>query len=103
MKERVGQSDRAVARNGRVLLATNRPLTELDGAYAHVRLQTWHKIFLPGDQPTPYGVLLHVRVFDSEPGEAEYEASLVCPVDPSAALALDVGGGRWLEFRRIGA
>jgi hypothetical protein len=102
-KGRVGHGHRAIARNGRVLLAANRPLEELDGARALVRLQTWHKSILSDDPPLSYGILVCIRVLDGESGEAEYETRLVSSADPLSALALDVGGRRWLEFRCAGA
>src|SRR5262245_62037945 len=60
-KGQVGRGGRAVARNGRVLLAADRPLPELAGRAAHVRLQTWHRALLPGDPPEPHGILLCLR------------------------------------------
>src|SRR4051812_28608096 len=57
----VGAGHRAVARNGRVLLCSDRPAAELAGQVARVRLQTWHRAILPGDVPEPYGILLCVR------------------------------------------
>src|SRR5206468_2022091 len=59
-KAAVGPGRRAVARNGRVLLCSDRPLDALAGQPASVRLQTWHRAILPGDLPAPYGVLLCV-------------------------------------------
>ena len=60
-KGAVRQGHRAIARNGRVLLATDRPLAELADRPAQVRLQVWHRAILPGDAPAPYGILLCVR------------------------------------------
>jgi hypothetical protein len=50
-KARVGRSYRAIARNGRVLLATNRHLEEWIDRPAEVRLQTWHRAILPAFGP----------------------------------------------------
>lgn len=102
-KGRVGKSHRAIARNGRVLLASNRPLTELDGTLAQMRLQTWHKASLPNDPPRLHGILVCVRVIEGELGTAEFDARIVSHADCSSPLALDIGGRRWLEFRRVGA
>src|SRR5437870_1095548 len=60
-KGRVGQSYRAVARNGRVLLAADRSFAELTDRPAQVRVQIWHRVILPGDPAEPYGILLCVR------------------------------------------
>lgn len=102
-KCQVGSSYRAISRNGRVLLASNEPLTELLGFPAHVRLQTWHKAILPDDPPQPYGIVFCVRLLDRPDDRPLHSMRLVAAADPSAVLALDVGGGHWLEFRRAGA
>jgi hypothetical protein len=89
---------RAVARNGRVLLASERPLEELMGRVAGVRMQTWHKVILAGEAPEPWGVLLCIRC--GENGSARpYTARLTDHCEEGFALALDVGGGMELEFR----
>jgi hypothetical protein len=97
-KGRVGKGYRAIARNGRVLLASDRSLEELAGCVAVVRLQVWRRALLPGDVPKPYGLLLCIRS-DANPGaEAAYLARLVLTPDPAAVLTLDVGGCWVLEF-----
>ena len=95
----VGRGYRAIARNGRVLLASDLPPTELTGRPVRVRLQTWHKAILAGDVPSPYGLLVCLR---SPEGEVppEYEAQLVRQPGGSVPLAIEVGGGSLLEFRR---
>src|SRR5260370_18700991 len=75
-KCRVGRGYRAVARNGRVLLASDGPVTDLGGRVALVRLQTWHRAILPGDALQPYGLLLCVRTTEAG-GEPGYAAQLV--------------------------
>jgi hypothetical protein len=100
-KGQAGRGYRAVARNGRVLLAGDRPLADLAGRCVRLRLQTWHRTVLPGDRPKPHGLLLCVR---SAAGQGpEFEARLARHGDGSAdlALALDVGGGQALHFRRL--
>jgi len=97
-KCRVGTGFRAVARNGRVLLASDRSLEELAGRAVRVRVQAWHKKILTGEQPEPWGVLLCIRC--EENGSAEpYTARLTDQCGQEFALALDVGGGMELEFR----
>jgi hypothetical protein len=97
-KGMVGNGHRAIARNGRVLLATDRPLAELVDQPAHTRLQVWHRAILPGDAPEPYGLLVCVRgkLLSATP---PYVTQLVAAPDAAFALAVDVGGGRVLEFR----
>src|SRR5205823_14428060 len=70
VKQRVGPGYRAVARNGRVLLASDRQLVELIGCTAWVRIQTWHRALLPGDRPEPYGILLCIRSLPGSPTAA---------------------------------
>ncbi len=96
----VGRGYRAIARNGRVLLASDLPLTELTGRLVRVRLQTWHKAILAGDVPSPYGLLVCLRNLEGEDLPPEYEAQLVRQPGGSFPLAIDVGGGSLLEFRR---
>jgi hypothetical protein len=95
-----GRGHRAIARNGRVLLASALPLADLPGRAARVRLQTWHRAVLPGDRPKAHGVLLCVR------GGGEtvpaFSTRLVRAPEADFGLALDVGGGLVLEFRPLG-
>ena len=90
---------RAVARNGRVLLCSDRPVAELAGLAALVRLQTWHRAALPGDEPAPYGVLLCVRGL--ERGRPLYAARLAPRAGANGDLTLDVGGTLVLEFSAL--
>jgi hypothetical protein len=97
-KGRVGRSYRAIARNGRVLLASDLPLQELAGRIARLRLQVWHRALVAGNTPQPYGWLLCIR---SEPGPADqplYHARLTRSLDADADLILDVGGREMLAF-----
>src|SRR5262249_49179285 len=71
----VGRGYGAVARNGRILLASHVPVTELAGRVAVMRLQTWYRALLPGDVPEPYGLLLCVR--DAAGAEAALAAELI--------------------------
>jgi len=97
-KGRVGRSYRAIARNGRVLLASDVTLQNLVGRIARLRMQTWHAAVLPGDRPAPRGILLVLRTSDEETAAFECRLSRLSaePFD----LAIDVGGGSRLEFRR---
>jgi hypothetical protein len=90
---------RAVARNGRVLLCSDRPVAELAGLAAHVRLQTWHRAAPPGDEPAPYGLLLCVR--GRERGGPLFAARLTARDQAVGDLTLDVGGLLVLEFRAV--
>jgi hypothetical protein len=100
-KTAVGPGRRAVARNGRVLLCSDRPPDALAGQTASVRLQTWHRALLPGDVPAPFGVLLYVRCIDRVPGlePPAFGTRLVPRSEAAGDLHLDLGGGLVLEFR----
>jgi hypothetical protein len=102
-KGRVGPGYRALARNGRVLLASDTPLAELNGKVAEVRVQTWHRAILPGDKPKPYGLLLSVRKATSECRPSHIVALIDCTEEHAAEadLVLDVGGGTVLAFRVV--
>ncbi len=90
---------RAVARNGRVLLCSDRPVAELAGLAALVRLQTWHRAALPGDAPAAHGILLCVRGL--ERGQPAYAARLAPRAEADGVLTLDVGGLLALELRAL--
>jgi hypothetical protein len=94
-----GRGFRAVARNGRVLLASDRPVSELAGRIAELRLQTWHRVILSGEAPRPWGVLLCVHCL-GEGAEVEYAARLGHAEDKESDLMLDVGGGMVLLLQR---
>lgn len=98
-KGRAGRGYRAIARNGRVLLASSQTLAELADRIARVRLQTWHRFILPGEPPEAYGVLLYVQPLLV--GEPEFVTRLAREADGPFELRLDVGGGSALEFRRL--
>jgi hypothetical protein len=101
-KCRVGRGYRAVARNGRVLLASNVPIESLVDREAQIRLQPWRKVILPGERPEIYGILMCVRSVDPTPSEKrrgpKFRALLASETSTSAELALDVGGGMKLVF-----
>src|SRR5207253_2064575 len=97
-KGQVGRGHRAVARNGRVLLASDLPVTDLAGRVAAVRLQTWHRAILPGDVPEPFGLLLCVRVNPQPDGVPGWSMQLVDAREASGDLVVEVGGGKVLDF-----
>jgi hypothetical protein len=103
-KGRVGRGYRAVARNGRILLASHLALEDLAHAPAQVRLQVWHRVLLPDDPPVPYGLLLSIRSGFRADIRTIFQARLA-PRSGSASpgscgLTVDVGGGMGLEFHR---
>jgi hypothetical protein len=105
-KCRVGRGYRAVARNGRVLLASNMPLESLRDREAEIRLQTWRKVILPGDTPEVYGVLMCARRvvpgcrswLEQQAGKMILQSQLVKSCRSSIDLAVNVGGGTILVF-----
>jgi hypothetical protein len=99
-KGRAGRGYRAIARNGRVLLASDRPVEELRGRVAVVRLQTWHRAILPGDLRQPYGILVCVHDGRGPTTEPVYQTQLVPAGTDPFDLGLDLGGGRTLVFQR---
>jgi hypothetical protein len=104
-KGRAGRGHRYVARNGRVLLVTERVLGEWVDCLAHVRLQIWHRAILPGDRPEAYGVVMRLGEMSAGSplpggrGSAVSQARLVKPHDGAVDLAVDVGGRLVLEFQ----
>jgi hypothetical protein len=104
-KGRAGRGHRAVARNGRVLLASDLPVEELAGRVARARLQLWHKALLPSDTPRPWGLLLCIRTELGDDTQPTYHTRFVSPAAAdqagTAELTLDVGGGMVLGFFRF--
>ena len=99
-KGRVGNSYRFIARNGRVLLASDLALKDLANQIVEMRLQVWRRELLPGDKPEPFGFLLCVRGASVDPALGLHRASLVAAPASPCELAIDVGGRTWLEFLR---
>ncbi len=99
-KGQVGNGYRAIARNGRVLLAAPAPLEQWAGQPTRVRLQVWHKAILPGDRPEPFGLLMCLRKLGSLQTGSMLETRLTPKPEDGFALALDLGGNRVMEFRR---
>lgn len=118
VKGEMGRGYRFIARNGRILLASERSLAELAGKTVCLRVQTWHKSILPGETPVPYGLLLCVRecavvervyatCLAPDPkaprprgARGETMASATESSRPSfaAQLTIEVGGGHVLAF-----
>jgi hypothetical protein len=113
-KRQVGRGYRAVARNGRILLASDRPLADLAGRVTRIRIQHWHRVILPGEDPELCGLLLHVRCEErrsqTPAGEQAlvhqlskeplYGMQLVSRCRDGCDLTLDVGGGMILAVAR---
>jgi hypothetical protein len=98
-KGKVGRGYRAIARNGRVLMASDRNLAELAGEISLVRLQAWHRSILPREPRRPYGLLLVVqRVLPTSGAEVPYTVRLVDVAKVQSDLVLNVGGCKVLEF-----
>jgi hypothetical protein len=90
---------RAIARNGRILLCADRPVEELFGRIVRLRLQTWHRIYLPGESPQPHGLLLCLRCLDGETDTLPlFEMFLRPYADARGELCIEVGGGMMLDF-----
>jgi hypothetical protein len=107
IKQAVGSGCRAIARNGRILLCADRPLEELSGQFVRLRLQTWHRVYLPGDPPQPHGLLLCVRTLGApdqrDTGPTEGVAPLFTMrlrplTEARGELRIEVGGGMMLDF-----
>jgi hypothetical protein len=97
-KGRVGRGHRAIARNGRVLLASDRPVEDLAGRTGQVRVQIWNKRILPQDTPEPYGLLICVRTDRPTEATSALVARLTADGTSRGELILEVGGGTVLEF-----
>jgi|SRR5579864_7372106 len=98
-KGQVGRGHRAIARNGRVLLASSLPLVEWTGRVAELRLQTWRKIILPHEPPQPYGIVLSLRPAAEIADMVVYECVLTSAGVEPHQLQIDVGGRMVLTVR----
>jgi hypothetical protein len=78
------------------------PLQELAvNAHVRLRLAIWHRAHLPNERATPYGLLLHATPRDESHLRASlirYHAALDASHSPDAALSLELGGRRFLNF-----
>lgn len=92
---------RAVARNGRVLLVSRLELRELERIAASVRLQTWHRVILPGDRPQPWGLLVWIGAMRETVARADYEMRVVKGSADDCELAIELGGLRYLRVRKL--
>jgi hypothetical protein len=101
-KGRAGKGHRAIARNGRILLASPFALAELPGRVTRLRLQVWHKVILPAAAAEPYGILLSVYPERAPAKGPLYQAALERDPGEGSALYLTVGGGAVLTFRETG-
>jgi hypothetical protein len=102
VKAAVGPGHRAISRNGRVLLCGDRPLADLPGRPARLRLQTWHRVLLPDAAPEAYGVLLCVRCGGHPPPDSPAFLTRLTPrSEPGGELDLDLGGGMVLAFLQV--
>ncbi|HYT89305.1 MAG TPA: hypothetical protein VEL76_11420 [Gemmataceae bacterium] len=98
-KGQVGQHYRAIARNGRVLLASAWPLDALAGRTVQLQVTIWHRRILPADPPEPYGILLGVwREPTNSISKVTYRAIVAAAPAPDGKLHLDLGGLRVLTL-----
>jgi hypothetical protein len=98
-KGMAGRGYRAIARNGRVLVASWLPLADLPGRDAQVRVQTWHRVHLPGDVLRPFGLLVCLRPCASARAKPLYQAELMRSGFGEFVLELAVGGGMILALQ----
>jgi len=102
-KEGVGRHHRAVSRNGLVLLMSQRPLAELDGAHVRLRLSIWHRAPLRSQPATPWGIVLCFRALHpsaASAGSTILRAETGRGHASDALLLIDLGGERVLNFSR---
>jgi hypothetical protein len=89
---------RAVARNGRVLVATRLPLTDLKDRTVTLRIQTWNRRILTGDPARPWGILLCIEDVVKHDARPHDRVSVLSQPPANAALHIELGGRRWLAF-----
>jgi hypothetical protein len=74
----------------------------LAGGLVRLRLQTWHRVYLPGDAPQPHGVLLCLRCLDEAEGIAPRFTMHLRPVaEAKGELRIEVGGVMMLDIALI--
>lgn len=103
-KGKIGDYFQAISRNGLVLLVSPELAREISGLSARLRISVWRRIILPGDSPTPYGLILSTRTLKTEAKRAEKRVLMSTSLDAShsagAALSIELGGQRILNFFR---
>jgi hypothetical protein len=120
-KGRAGRGFRAIARNGRVLLASHFPFDQLKARCWSIRFQLWNRIILPGQPAEPFGLVCWVGMKPlpfmpssegiGDPGRLEtgpttegrpvFGTQLVRNPEEGFDLTVDVGGRTLWEFRRL--
>jgi hypothetical protein len=68
---------RAILRHGLVLLMSQSPLVDLDGAYVRLRLSIWHRAPLRSQPATPWRIVPCIRALHS--GAASASSNISAP------------------------
>lgn len=97
-KGKWGRGFRAVARNGRILLACHAPVDRLAGEVAEARLQTWHRAVGPSVRGA-CGILMCVRAGPAGYPGTHFIGCLSRGLDERREAGLELGGGRFLVLR----
>ena len=105
-KGKIGGYGRGVARNGMVLLMSSYDLAAIECSRVRLRISIWHRAILPGDRPAPHGILLvadalkanRAQVTAQDSARQSLAGSLSGSRDTNAALSIEIGGGRFLNF-----
>lgn len=101
-KGQMGRHFRAVSRNGQVLLMSPQPLGEMEHRRVRLRVSIWHRAHLPREAPGPWGLLLFARALEVSAGPGVQFPVLAAALGGAhaceAALSVELGGGRFLNF-----
>src|SRR6185437_14402396 len=103
-KGKVGRHFRAISRNGLVLWMSALPMSECCDAMLRLRISIWHRASLPGERPSPWGLLVYVEPCPSaapdsvSPPESVYDGTFESCAAPHAALSIELCNRRFLNF-----
>ena len=85
-----------------VLMLSPRPTYELDDQQLHLRLLIRHRSHLPREPATPWGILPIARASIATDGPKSERSIFVATLedshDATAALSVELGGARVLNF-----
>lgn len=102
-KGKVGRHFRAISRNGLVLWMSALPMSECCDAMLRLRISIWHRASLPGERPSPWGLLVYVEpcpsaAAGSPPPQPLYDGRFGSCASPNAALSIELSDRRFLNF-----
>jgi hypothetical protein len=99
-KGKVGHHFKLISRNGLVILMSTVPPRDLPNSSAvRLRVAIWHRSHVQNEPAMPHGLLLHAKPLQIiSTHDCLYRAEVTASHSYYAALSLELGGTRFLNF-----